>query len=190
MKDKKINYKYYHYNILTEKVMQGRSAGGNVVIYALPDVFDGEGQPTVDASTLIQAIETYQNDGKFELLEILRKAEVASGTPEWKRFWDILYQIPKARAVVDKYGGREALSRYRISRTNQAAALTSMEIYDAKMKEDKSPSLPSFQEYWESDIHGRAGAGTKQVQQKGKEQQQNSGTVTKQVPVKGKDQPE
>jgi hypothetical protein len=65
-----------------------------------------------------------------------------------------------------------------------------LEDFDAKLKQDNRPSLPSFQDHWEDYSAGRSGAATKQAPQKGKDPQQNTGTTFKQTPVKGKEQPE
>jgi hypothetical protein len=176
-----MNAKYlkYNYYSLQEKVLQGNTAKGQPVIYAVPDILTD-----TEAEVLIDTIE--QN---AKLAEIVRNPKIRSGTPEWASFWAALSAVPAIKAM-EKAHGAANLHRYRISRTLYTTERPEMEDFDAKLKADNRPSLPSFQDHWEDYAAGREGAVTRQDPRKGKDQQQNTGTTFKQSPVKGKDQPE
>lgn len=157
---KKLRYLKYNYFSLDEKVVQGRTAGNNVVIYAVPEVLTN-----AQAQTLIKAIEQDQ-----KLSEVVRNPAVKSGTPEWNEFWTQLSAAPGVQDILAAHGA-ENLSRYRISRSTNTSDLEGMESYDVKAQADKRPVLPSFQAHWEDSGFGRTGA------------------ISKETPVKGKDAP-
>lgn len=175
-----LNQKTLNQKILSEQVLRGLTASKKrFVYYAVPD-----GLTEVEAELIIDAIENNPT-----LLNIVANAQIRSGTPEWSNFWDILSKSPGIAKIESTHGADE-LRRYRISRTINLGDKSEMEDFDAKLKQDGRPSLPSFQEYWSDDLSGRSGATTKQTPIQGKDTQQNTGTTFKQTPVKGKEQPE
>lgn len=169
----------YNYISLNEKVLPGKTAKGNPVTYAVPDVLTD-----LEARALIKAIESNN-----KLAEIVRKPEIRSGTPEWNQFWTMLSQVPGMDAIIAAHG-EEELRRYRISRSTHTGDIPDMELFDQDAKVDKRPSLPSFQGHWKDKESFRSGAAPKEGELKAKNQPESMGTTFKQVPVQGKNQPQ
>lgn len=156
----KAKYLKYNYFSLQEQVLQGNTIKNQPVIYAVPDILT---KP--EAEVLIDTIEK-----DLKLAEIVRNPNIRSGTPEWDNLWTALSAYPAIQSMVATHGA-ENLRRYRISRTLYTKERPEMEEFDAKLKADKRPSLPSFQEHWKDYAAGRSGTNTKEPPQKGKDPQ-------------------
>ena len=157
MKTKQLKYNYYS---LQEQVLQGNTPSNKPVIYAVPDILS-----KAEAGILVDTIEK-----NSKLAEIIRNPHIRSGTPEWDNLWAALSEYPAIQAMIVAHGA-DNLRRYRISRTLYTKERPEMEEFDAKLKADKRPSLPSFQEHRKDYAAGRSGTNTKQTPQKGKDPQ-------------------
>ena len=162
MKAKFIKYNHYSPNdkFLNEKVLQGNTVENFPVIYAVPDVLTD-----TEAEVLIDTIEK-----DLKLADVVRDSKIRSGTPQWDAFWTALSAYPAIQAMEAAHGA-ENLRRYRISRTRYPKERPEMEDFDAKLKADKRPSLPSFEEHWKDYAAGRSGANFQEPPEKGKDPQ-------------------